>query len=160
MESSSDRPSREWIKRATMNQYDNLQAEESATGSKTVFTTRSNNRKSKPFPRCSLCSRAGHTAKGCKEYIVTKRDQKTQGQRNVYNNDYVTDGRGYCGRKSKVITQCTTSVRVRTSPIVARMVWTLPPRQPPRVPCMARMSAPLTAILRLDHSRVLARVQP
>ena len=50
LESFSDWPSQEWIERAVMNQYDRLQAEESAAGSKAMFVARNNARKSKPPP--------------------------------------------------------------------------------------------------------------
>lgn len=41
LESRSDWPSREWIERAVMNQYDRQQTEESTAGSKEMFTIQS-----------------------------------------------------------------------------------------------------------------------
>ena len=77
-----------------MNQYDRLRAEESAAGSKAMFAARSNARKSKAPRRCPLCSCTGHTAQGCKEYVVTKRDQKSGGQRTDFNSNRGGDGSG------------------------------------------------------------------
>ena len=66
LESSSDWPSREWIERAVMNQYDRLQTEESTARSKAMFAARNNAHKSKLPPRYPLCLRTGYTAQGCK----------------------------------------------------------------------------------------------
>ena len=80
LESSSDWPTREWIERAVINQYDRLKSEQSAAGNHAMLAGRGNGHDSKPSPpRCPLCSRTGHTAKGCREYVVTKRDHKPNG---------------------------------------------------------------------------------
>ena len=70
-----------------MNQYDHLQAEKSAARSKVMFAARNNARKLKPSSRCRRSSRIGHTAQGCKECVVIKRDQKTGGQRTSLSNN-------------------------------------------------------------------------
>ena len=80
-ESSSDWPTRRWIEGAVINQYERFQSEQSAAGSQVMLAGRGNGRNSKPSPpRCPLCSRTGHTAKGCREYVVTKRDHKPNGR--------------------------------------------------------------------------------
>ena len=175
LESSSDWPSREWIERAVMSQYDRLRAEESAAGSKAMFAARSNARKSKAPPRCPLFSRTGHTAQGCKEYIVTKHDQKSGGQRTGFNGNSGGDGSGSRGRngggskfkhrkgKSGNPTDAGTKPTHQgcyfcegphKSDICARTVWTPRPllRRPPMVPCTADTSVPPTAISAQDYS--------
>ena len=61
LESSSDWPTREWIERAVINQYERLQSEKSAAGSRAMMSTRGHRRNDNPPIRCPLCSRTGHT---------------------------------------------------------------------------------------------------
>ena len=48
LESSSDWPTREWIERAVINQYERLENEKSAAGSIAMLSTRGHRRNSKP----------------------------------------------------------------------------------------------------------------
>ena len=62
LKSSSGWPTREWIKRALINQYERLECEESATGSRAMLSARGHRRNDKPPIRCPLCSRTGQSA--------------------------------------------------------------------------------------------------
>ena len=68
LESSSDWPTREWIERAVINQYERLENEKSAAGSIAMLSTRGHRRNSKPPIQCPLCSRTGHSALRCREF--------------------------------------------------------------------------------------------
>ena len=48
LESSSDWPTREWIERAVINQYERLENKKSAAGSRAMLSTRGHRRNSKP----------------------------------------------------------------------------------------------------------------
>ena len=65
-ESSSDWPTREWIERAVINQYERLEREKSAAGSRAILSTRGHRRNDTPSTRCPLCSRTGHSALKCR----------------------------------------------------------------------------------------------
>lgn len=82
LESSSGWPTLEWIERAVINQNERLRSEQSAVGSQAMLAGRGNGHNSKPSaPSCPLCSRTGHTTKGCREYIVTEREHKRANNR-------------------------------------------------------------------------------
>ena len=68
LESSLNWPTREWIERAVMNQYERLESEKSAAGSRAMLSTRGHRRKNKPTIRCPFCSRTGHSALQCREF--------------------------------------------------------------------------------------------
>ena len=68
LESSSDWPTREWIERAVINQYERLECEKFAAGSRAMLSTRSHPRNDKPAIRCPLCSRTGHSSLQCREF--------------------------------------------------------------------------------------------
>ena len=59
LESSSDWPTREWIERAAINQFE---CEKSAAGSRAMLSARGRRRNDAPPTRCLLCSRTGHSA--------------------------------------------------------------------------------------------------
>ena len=73
LESSSDWPTREWIERAVMNQYGQLECEKSAAGSRSMLSARGHRRNDKPPIRCPLCSRTGHSALKSREFQITRR---------------------------------------------------------------------------------------
>ena len=52
LESSSDWPTREWIERAVINQYERLESETSATGSRAMLSARGHRRNATPPIRC------------------------------------------------------------------------------------------------------------
>jgi len=80
LESSSDWPTREWIERVVVNQYERLESEKSAAGTKAMIA-HGNGRNPSLHARCPLCSRTGHAAQDCREYRVTKREPKPKGMR-------------------------------------------------------------------------------
>ena len=96
LESSADWPTRDWIERAVINQFERLESEKSAAGSKAMFAGRGNGHGPKPLPRCQICSRIGHTAQGCKEFRDLKKGQKTSD-----GNDGENGGRRGGNNKSK-----------------------------------------------------------
>ena len=57
VESSSDWPTRKWIECAVINQYEPLECEKSAAGSRAMLSARGHRRNDKPPIRCPLCSR-------------------------------------------------------------------------------------------------------
>ena len=79
LESSSDWPTREWIERAVINQYELLESEKSAAGSKAMLSARGHRRNGKPPIRCPLCSRTGHSALHCRKFQITRREKKPTG---------------------------------------------------------------------------------
>ena len=79
LESSSDWPTREWIERAAINQYEGLEWEKSAAGSRAILSARGHHRNDKPSIRCPLCSRKGHSALQCRELQITHREKKPTG---------------------------------------------------------------------------------
>ena len=56
LKSSSDWPTREWIERAVVDQYERLESEKSAAGAK-VMIAHGSRRNLSLHVRCSLCSR-------------------------------------------------------------------------------------------------------
>ena len=133
-------------------------------------------RKSKPPPRCPLCLRTGFTAQECKEYVVTKRDQKAGGQvtSSINNCGGESGGSGVrnCGGRLNTVTtragveptvginllaQSATSVRVCTSLIIGRSVRTPRLCQPLMLSCTAGTTTCPTALSAQVYSRVLAR---
>ncbi|CAN0326139.1 unnamed protein product [Ascophyllum nodosum] len=83
LESSSDWPTREWIERAVINQYERPKCEKSAAGSRVMLSARGYRRNDKLPIRCPLCSRIGRSALQCREFQITRRDKKPNGyQRN------------------------------------------------------------------------------
>ena len=52
LESSSDWPTREWIERAVINQYERLECEKSAAGSRAMLSARGLRRNDTPPTRC------------------------------------------------------------------------------------------------------------
>ena len=79
LESSSDWPTLEWIKRAVINQYERLECEKSAAGSRVMLSTRGHRRNDNPPIRCLLCSRTGHSALHCREFQITRREKERNG---------------------------------------------------------------------------------
>ena len=75
-ESSSDWPTRELIERAVINQYERLESEKSAAGSRPVLSARGHRRNDIPPTRCPFCSRTGHSALKCREFQITHREKK------------------------------------------------------------------------------------
>ena len=84
LESSSERPTREWIERAVINQYERLKNNNSAAGSRAMSSARGHPRNDIPPIRCLLCSRTRHSALQCREFQITRREKKP--------NEYQRDG--------------------------------------------------------------------
>ena len=76
LESSSDWPTREWIERAVIDQYERPECDKSAAGSKAMLSTRGHRCNDKPPIRCPLCSRTGHSALQCRKFQTTHREKK------------------------------------------------------------------------------------
>ena len=79
LESSSDWLTREWIERAVINQYERLEREKSAAGSRAMLSARGHTRNDKSPIRCPLCSRTGHSALQCRKFQITRREKKLNG---------------------------------------------------------------------------------
>ena len=79
LESSSNWPTREWIERAVINQYERLESEKSAAGSRAMLSARGHRRNDSPPIRCPLCSCTGHSALICREFQITRREKKANG---------------------------------------------------------------------------------
>ena len=79
LESSSDWPTREWIERAVITQYERLESEKSAAGSRAMFSARGHRRNDTPPTRCPLCSRTGHSALKCRKFQITRFEKKPNG---------------------------------------------------------------------------------
>ena len=79
LESSSDWPTREWIERAVINQYERLESEISVAGSRAMLSARGHLRNDKPPIRYPICSRTGHSALQCREFQTTRREKKPNG---------------------------------------------------------------------------------
>ena len=94
LESSSDWPTREWIARAVINQYERLESEKSAAGSRATLSVRDHLRNDKPTIRCPLSSHTGHSALQCREFQITRREKKPNG----YQRDGEHGGNGGGGR--------------------------------------------------------------
>ena len=94
LESSSDWPTREWIERTVINQYERLENEKSAAGSRVTLSARGHRRSDKPSIRCPLCSRTGHSALQCRKFQITRREKKPTG----YQRDGEHGGNGGGGR--------------------------------------------------------------
>ena len=94
LESSSDWPTREWIECAAINQYERLECEKSAAGSRAMLSARSHRRNDTPPTRCPLCSRTGHSALKCREFQITRYEKKSNG----YQRDGEHGGNGGGGR--------------------------------------------------------------
>ena len=75
LESSSGSPTWEWIECAVINQYEQLESEESAAGSRAMLSAGGHRRNDNPI-RCPLCSRAGHSALQYREFQITRREKK------------------------------------------------------------------------------------
>ena len=85
LESSSDWPTRERIEWAVINQYERLECEKSATGSRGMLSARGHRRNDKPPIRCPLCSCTGHfSAMQYREFQISRREKKP--------NEYQRDG--------------------------------------------------------------------
>ena len=61
LESSSDWPTREWIERAVINQYERLESDKSAAGSRAMLSACGHRRNDTPSIRCLLCSHTKDT---------------------------------------------------------------------------------------------------
>ena len=79
LESSSDWPTREWIDRAAINQYERMECEKLAAGSRVMLSTCDHRRNDKPPIRCPFCSRTGLSALQCREFQITRREKKPIG---------------------------------------------------------------------------------
>ena len=79
LESSSDWPTRKWTERTVIDQYERLESEKSATGSRAMLSARGHRRNDKPPTRCPLCSRTGHSALKCRDFQITRREKKPNG---------------------------------------------------------------------------------
>ena len=79
LESSSDWPTREWIERAVINQYERVESEKYAAGSRAMLSARGHRRNDTPPIRCPLLSRTGHSALKCREFQITRREKKPNG---------------------------------------------------------------------------------
>ena len=90
LESSSDWPTREWIERVVINQYQGLESEESATGSRVMLSARGHHRNDTRPSQSSLCSHAGHSALKRREFQITRREKKP----NRYQRDGEHGGNG------------------------------------------------------------------
>ena len=77
--SSSDWPTREWIERAVINQYERLESEKSAAGGRAMLSARGHRRNDTPSIRCPLCSRTGHPPLNCREFQIIRREKKQNG---------------------------------------------------------------------------------
>ena len=95
LESSSDWPTREWIERAVINQYERLEIEKSAARSRAILSARGHRRNDTPPIRCPLFSRKGHSALKCCEFQITRRREKKP---NGYQRDGDHGGNGGGGR--------------------------------------------------------------
>ena len=93
LESSSEWPTREWIERAVINQYERLESEKSAAGSRAMLSARGHRRDDTPPTRYPLCSRAGHSALECRQFQITRREKKP----NRYQRDGEHGGNGRGG---------------------------------------------------------------
>ena len=92
LESSPDWPTREWIERAVINQFERLKYEKSAAGSRAMLSDRDHRRNDNPPIRCPLCSRTGHSALQCRGFQITRRENKpNEHQRD---GEHGGDGRG------------------------------------------------------------------
>ena len=92
LESSSDWPTREWIERAVINQYERLEREKFAAGSRAMLSARGHRRNDIPPIRCPLCSRTGHSGLKCRDFQITRREQKPNGYQR--DREYGGDGGG------------------------------------------------------------------
>ena len=79
LESSSNWPTWEWVERAAINQYEWMECEKSAAGSRAMLSARGHRRNDTPPTRCSLCSRTGHSALKCRELQITRCEKKSNG---------------------------------------------------------------------------------
>ena len=79
LESSSDWPTRKWVERAVISQYERLESEKSAAGSRAMLPARGHRRNDTPLTRCPLCSRTGHSALKCREIQITRREKDPNG---------------------------------------------------------------------------------
>ena len=77
--SSSDWPTREWIERAVINQYERLESEQSTAGSRAMFSARGQHRNGKHPIRCPLFSGIGHSVLQCRDLQITRREKKLTG---------------------------------------------------------------------------------
>ena len=79
LESSSDWPTREWIERAVVSQYERLESEKFAAGSRAMLSAHGHRCTDTPPTRCPLCSRTGHFTLKCREFQIPPRGKKPNG---------------------------------------------------------------------------------
>ena len=92
LESSSDWPTRGWIKRAVINQYERLECEKSSAGSRTMLSARDHRRIDTPLIRYPICFRTGHSALNCREFQRDRGEKKPNGYQR--DGEYGGDGGG------------------------------------------------------------------
>ena len=76
IKSSSDWPTREWIERAVINQYERLESEKSAAGGRAMLSACDHHRNDTSPIRCLLCSRTEHSTLKSREFQITRREKK------------------------------------------------------------------------------------
>ena len=81
LESSSNWPTREWIDRAVINQYNRLECGKSAAGSRAMLSAHGHRRNDKPPIRCPLFSHTEHSALQCYGFQITRREKEPNGYR-------------------------------------------------------------------------------
>ena len=79
LESLSDWPTREWIERAMINQYERLESTKSPGGNRSVLFSRGHRHIDTPPTRYPLCSRTGHSTLILREFQITRREKKPNG---------------------------------------------------------------------------------
>ena len=77
-----------------INQYERLESEKSAAGSRAMLSARGHRRDDNAPIRCPLFSRTGHSALKCREFQITRREKKPNG----YQRDGEYGGNGGGGR--------------------------------------------------------------
>ena len=76
LESLSDWPMWERIERSVIGQYERLESEKFAGGSRAMLSARGHRRNDTPPTRCPLCSCTRHSALKCREFQITRREKK------------------------------------------------------------------------------------
>ena len=76
LESLSDWPMWERIERSVIGQYERLESEKFAAGSRAMLSARGHRRNDTPPTRCPLCSCTRHSALKCREFQITRREKK------------------------------------------------------------------------------------
>ena len=145
LESSSNWLTREWIKRAVINQYECQESETSAAGIKVMIATHGNGRNTSLHTRCPICSRTGHVAQECREYRITKRESEPKGMR--HDGDAGTRGsgnhRGGGGINQKYRNAKNGDSESKTDR--SRCCFCQGPHKPPECPNRSSAAAPPTA---------------